>query len=67
MQEQARLTRQEYSDAVLDVLMVGHGCVSNGQHTQPWTQLANTCCMPARREQQAFSWVAAPDCLPAAA
>lgn len=27
MREQARLARQEYSDAVLDVLMVGHRCV----------------------------------------
>ena len=42
MQEQARLTRQEYSDAVLDVLMVGHGCVPRGQHTQLSTSLANT-------------------------
>lgn len=26
MREQARLARQDYSDAVLDVLMVGRGC-----------------------------------------
>jgi hypothetical protein len=42
MQEQARLTRQQYSDAVLDVLVVGHGCVPCTAHSAI-DALANTC------------------------